>query len=404
MRNKSALTLGALVTALTVSVTGSASADLAPTADDVIGIGSDTVQNIGDFLADGNPFGDGGYNSVKPKNRMISFDATPDANDRAGYLQGSTFAAPKPLTPTVVLRQGKKPIRRPNGSGDGYKALMVDGTHIIDFVRGSRLPNSSELGTAKTTTGVGDLHTIKISTDKLQLAVGTNSLATGATLTAANIVDIYKCTPGARDWSAFGGSAGAIVPEIPQAGSGTGDTFRADLAILNNNSAVTLGGCVVDVEENDPSTLSGAANTGAIAPFSEGRKNLYDGGTYNDPTTPGNTLTYGPYFNDPTVKFGTTPVPITSGIKFIATNVYSDNRGLYITFRNSDVTATKKFQPGGALNAVQDLFYNPNNVGGVTPFVQGDAGKIAITSAGATWTFVDCGTGTAMLAAGAPCV
>lgn len=392
-RHSSKLALGtALAAALTVCSTGSAHADLAPTSNDIVGVGSDTVQNIANFLADGDNAGDGGYNSTGPKNRVISFDATPDGNDRAGYLKDGSA-----LTPTALLRQGRKPIQRPNGSGDGYKFLAADSTRYVDFVRGSRLPNSGEISSAGAATGVGALHTIRISTDRLQLAVGNSSLATGATLTAANIVDIYKCTTGARDWSAFGGSAGAIVPLIPQSGSGTGDTFRTDLTALNGGTAVTLGGCVVTVEENDPATLSGAANVGAVAPFSEGRKNLYDGGTYSDPTTPGGTLTYGPYFNDPTKKLPNAQTSVSAGIKFIATNVYSNNRGLYITFRNSDVTATKKFQPGSALNAVQDLFYNPANVGGVTPFVQSDAGKIAITAAGATPTFVDCGTGTAIL-------
>ena len=72
----------------------------------------------------------------------------------------------------------------------------------------------------------------------------------------------------------------------------------------------------------------------AIVPFSEGRKNLYDKG----------------YFNDPKNKFGTAQTQLTSGIKFVATSTYTDTRGLYIVFRNSDVASTKAFQPGGALN------------------------------------------------------
>jgi ABC-type phosphate transport system substrate-binding protein len=372
-RSKSLLGLTAAVSAAVTLVTaGAAHADLAPTSGDAVGVGSDTVQNIANFLADGDSAGDTGYNSTGPKNRMVSFDATPDANDRAGYLNGSTEAAPVALTPTIVLRQGLHPVQRPNGSGAGVAALIADSAHNIDFVRMSRLPKVAEQTSATNAAGVGPLRVIKISTDNLKLATATTTNAPD-NLTAAQIVDIYKCNT--TNWSTVGGTAGTIAPEIPQSGSGTGDSFRADLTALNGGTAVTLGSCVVTVEENDPASLRG--NPNAVAPFSEGRKNLYDSG----------------YFNDPTVKYGVTPVPLTSGIKFIATATYTDSRGLYIVFRNADVASTKAFQPGGVLNLVQDLFYNPNNVGGATPYVKTDAGKAGIAAAGATPAYVDCGSG-----------
>ena len=372
-RSKSLLGLtAALSAAVTLATAAAAHADLAPTSGDAVGVGSDTVQNIVNFLADGDSAGDSGYNSTGPKNRLVSFDATPDANDRAGYLNGSTSAAPLALNPTVVLRQGQHPVQRPNGSGAGVAALIADTAHTIDFVRMSRLPKVAEQTAATNAAGVGALRVIKISTDNLKLATATTTNAP-ANLTAAQIVDIYKCNT--TDWASVGGSAGTIAPQIPQSGSGTGDSFRADLQALNGGTAVTLGSCVTTVEENDPHSLN--TNPNAVAPFSEGRKNLYDDG----------------YFNDPTVKFGTTPVPLASGIKFIAASTYTDTRGLYIVFRNSDVTLAKKFQPGGALNLVQDLFYNPTNVGGATPYVKTDAGKAAIAAAGATPTYVDCGSG-----------
>src|SRR5450631_4285308 len=94
-----------------------AHADLAPAAGDVVGVGSDTVQYIGDFGADGDYLGDSGYNAAGNVNRLVSFDATPDANARAGYLNGSTNTTLAPLNPTIVLRAGATPIQRPNGSG-----------------------------------------------------------------------------------------------------------------------------------------------------------------------------------------------------------------------------------------------------------------------------------------------
>ena len=372
-RNKTLLGLGAVMTAaVTVCTMGAARADLAPSLGDSVGIGSDTVQNIGNFVADGDNLGDSGYNGNNPKFRMISFDATPDGNDRAGYLNGSTPAAPVALNPTIVLRQGLQPVQRPNGSGAGVTALINDGAgHNIDFVRMSRLPKVTEQQAAVAAAGVGALRVIKISTDALQLAVSNTTNAPAAALTAQQIVDIYKCT--ITNWSAVGGLAGTIAPQIPQSGSGTGDTFRADLAALNGGVAVTLGGCVQTVEENDPASLN--TNPNAVAPFSEGRKALYDSG----------------YFNNPANKYGTPQVALTSGIKFTSIATYSDVRGLYIVFRDSDTGAAAKFQPGGALNKVRTLFYNP---GGAAPFIAGAAGQAAIAAAGGTPTFIDCGAGT----------
>jgi ABC-type phosphate transport system substrate-binding protein len=373
-RNKSILGLGAVMTAaLTVCTTGSAFADLAPTAGDTVGVGSDTVQNIGNFLADGDNAGDAGYNGTFPKNRLVSFDATPDQNDRAGYANGSTALAPIKLNPTIVLRQGLQPVQRPNGSGAGVAALIADSAHNIDFVRMSRLPKVSEQNSAIAATGVGALRVIKISTDNLKLATASTTNAPAAALTAAQIVDIYKCN--ITNWSAVGGSAGVIQPQIPQSGSGTGDSFRADLQALNGGTAVTVGACVAVGEENDPGVLAG--NPNAIGPFSEGRKNLFDSG----------------YFNSPNVVYGATPVPLASGIKFNSVATYNDVRGLFIVFRNSDSASTTKFQPGGALNKIQDLFYNPTNIGGVTPYVASDAGIADITAAGSTPAYVDCGSG-----------
>ena len=106
MRSRSIFKAGGAafaVAALGLTFAVPASADIAPGGSDIVGVGSDTVQNMANFMADGDPFfGSAGVNATASKNRFFSFDATPDANDRAGYLNGSTNAAPKPLTPSIV--------------------------------------------------------------------------------------------------------------------------------------------------------------------------------------------------------------------------------------------------------------------------------------------------------------
>lgn len=116
----------------------SAVADYGPTQNDVVGVGSDTLQQLADFVADGDFTGNSGYNSLGNKNKFISIDATADANTRLAYGPqglgpncapgtggtagtGNNAAqhadAPCVLNPTVVLRAGFAPEQRPNGSG-----------------------------------------------------------------------------------------------------------------------------------------------------------------------------------------------------------------------------------------------------------------------------------------------
>ena len=56
-------------------------------------------------------------------------------------------------------------------------------------------------------------------------------------LSIAQLVDIYKCATTADQWSEVGGtSTAAIIPLIPQVGSGTGDT-RASVVRPRSRSA-----------------------------------------------------------------------------------------------------------------------------------------------------------------------
>ena len=376
IRSTKALSAGAgLVTALTLGLGSTAHADLAPAPNDIVGVGSDTVQNIANFLSDGDTAGSPGYNTAGNINRMVSFDATPDQNDRAGYLNGSTNASLKALNPTIVLRAGQNPVQRPNGSGAGLAAINLDkgSAETINFVRSSRLPTDAEQQTA-ISNGGGGLHVVRISTDDLRIAAATTTNAP-ATLTKAQLVSIYTCS--ATTFAAVGGtSTSPIIPLIPQNGSGTRSTFLADLKAANGNTDVVLGSCVQTVEENDPSAITTAsAPADAIAPFSSGRKALYDSG----------------YFKDSTVKFGSTPAALSSGLQLLSgTGSYVNTRGLYIVFRDKDLTSTVPFQPGGTKNWAQTLFANP---GGTTPFVNTTAGKADIASGGATPSYQDCGAG-----------
>src|SRR5579862_2062248 len=146
----------ALAAALPLLASQPAFADYAPNSSDVVGVGSDTLQYMLDFTADGFAASGGGYNGLGNKYKLDNIDATADANARLAYGSGGAAGAtvgsttgecapgtgsnagtgtatsphtgnlPCVLNPTVVLRQGTDPVQRPNGGGAGLVALQND--------------------------------------------------------------------------------------------------------------------------------------------------------------------------------------------------------------------------------------------------------------------------------------
>jgi ABC-type phosphate transport system substrate-binding protein len=432
---------GALATATAFAVAATpAFADYAPNSHDVVGVGSDTVQYAGDFVADGSYVGSAGYNSALNKYKIINFDATPDANARLAYGNGGVGGTnacapgtgstqgtgadtvnhtdtPCTLNPTLVLRAGTKPVIRPNGSGDGAKALAGDtaaGRNWLTYSRASSnqdttLPSSSfnvaklgtdnlQLLTATTTNAIplnraqlGQIYTCNI-TNWQQLDNTSDSTATIHYYTSADVTGGF--TPGPNDVQLQNAT---IYPIVPQVGSGTRSSFLGDIG------GVTPGTCTHVGEENDPTAIAGAGtqSVNAIEPMSGGRLNLFQGvnGTGGGATVPAGSNGKGGYFTDPSCKeqangsvvgtgdctSGTTSsitgAPLAPAVTMVTSgtpstcytptgsttptcsstdlNAYLDNRNLYIYFRKADVDSTTAWQPGTLPNAVRVLFYNP---------------------------------------------
>ncbi|HEX9033864.1 MAG TPA: substrate-binding domain-containing protein [Streptosporangiaceae bacterium] len=387
-------------TALSVSAAlpaQAASADYQPNANDIVGDGSDTLQFIVNFAADGDPAGDAGYNSAGNLYKLVSIDATADSNARASWANGSTLQTPVSLLPTAVYRAGTFPVQRINGSGAGINALLADTAPAdprIDFARMSSNPTTAQGATA-VTNGWQGLQDFVLGTEHLREAAASTSNAP-AGLSAQQLVAIYQCT--ATSWNQVGGtSTDKIIPIIPQSGSGTRNTFLADLQAANGGTAITLGGCVTTGEENDPvaiTSLTGTANPNggtctpncsadAIEPFSGARLNLWAGTSGN--TTFGTNPGIG-YFHSPSTSYPGATTALAPGIVQLtgtpsdANAVYNDTRNLNIVFRWTDQISTTPWQPGGTLNWAKTLFCNP---GGPTPFFQTAAGKTLIAEAGA---------------------
>ncbi|MCU1394432.1 MAG: ABC-type phosphate transport system periplasmic component-like protein [Ilumatobacteraceae bacterium] len=378
--HRSAKVTAAIAAAVTVVATSGmitsapARADYGPSGTDVVGVGAETLNYAMDFLADGDTNGDLGYNAANNVNKFVSFDSTGDGNARNSYLNGSTYASPKPLNPTVVLRAGTYPVVRPTTTATSYAAILADTAtpHKIDFVKAIGKPTPDNQ-TAAANAGWGYLHLVQIGTDPLQV-IGSTTTHAPAGLSAAELVKIYDGTY--AHWSDIpgnsGGSTAAIVPLITPVGAGTRNTFLADLKAANGGVDITLAPTVQIVEPNDPNDVTGnPATDDAIMPFAIGRLALYNG-----------------YFHAPSVG----GAALTSGVKALtgttpdATPAYSTTIGIYIAFRQSDTTLGP-WQPGGTKNWVQTLFSDP----GGTPFVKKPAGQALIAASGITPTYSDLG-------------
>ena len=199
-------------------------ADYAPNQGDIVGVGSDTLQYMINFMADGDAYGDTGYNQLGNKHKLVSIDATADANARLAYgvdggqsgqttctpgtgstagtgnQTGTNTGIPCVLNPTVVLRAGLQPVLRPNGSGAGFKALVQDmvaghntpATEVINFARAS----SAQTTTASLPAGV-NLDQLSLATDTLPMLTSSGANPTNAVpLSASQLSLIYAANSG----------------------------------------------------------------------------------------------------------------------------------------------------------------------------------------------------------------
>ena len=236
-----ALTVAALGT-LPGAGTAAAEPVFVPKAGDVVGVGSDTTQFALNYLADGHD-GVAGYNTAGTSGRLVTFDALGEG-----------------LPAQITLREGTAPITRPNGSGAGKALLYGAGNNVaVDYARSSSALSQAEVS--------ANLQQLPFAVDGLRLAVRAAGSNAPATITPAQLVDIFDGT--VTNWNQIGGAAGAIVPLVPQSGSGTRSFFLSQLKAANGGVDVTLAPSVVETQEHSDADVKG--NLNAIAPFSTGR-------------------------------------------------------------------------------------------------------------------------------------
>ena len=175
-----------------------------------------------------------------------------DDIDPSFLWDSSTVCLPSDATP------GNTP---PNGSSAGISAMDADTTGKIDFARSSRGPNAGETSTKRFwayALGAVDFVTFP----------GTHAPAAG--ITQQQLINIYTCNatthlPIINNWSQVGGTAGAIIKYIPQAGSGTRSFFQSKL--LNGNTIdanCDASHMSISLEEHDARGVTTASRPGAI--------------------------------------------------------------------------------------------------------------------------------------------
>ncbi|MEV5848036.1 Ig-like domain repeat protein [Streptomyces sp. NPDC051985] len=212
----------------------------------LVGVGSDTTQDVLNALA-GDTVNGTSYSATAVKSTTGAGIASYDAIEPG---TGST-------TSTIKTRTDGPSFLRPNGSGNGRLALSealtgdkyptsagVSISGQVDFARSSGGPSAS--GTALTY--------IPMARDAVGVAVKGSALDT---LTADQLHDIYSGTV-----TTVNGQT--VHPRIPQAGSGTRKFFLAAIGLTD----ATLSPNVTTVQENQANAA--LTEDGALVPFSVG--------------------------------------------------------------------------------------------------------------------------------------
>ncbi|MFF4725857.1 Ig-like domain repeat protein [Streptomyces mirabilis] len=239
--------VAAAVVSGTLALASPASADPTPagTFRQLVGVGSDTTQDVLNALA-GDTVNGKSYATTAVK----AGDAGLASYDAIEPGTGST-------TSTIQTRTGGPSFLRPNGSGKGRLALSMSltgdkfpdssGVAIkgqVDFARSSSGPSTS--GNALTY--------IPFARDAVGVAVRGSALDT---LTVDQLHDIYAGT-----LTAVGGQT--VHPRIPQSGSGTRKFFLAAIGLTD----ATLSPNIPTVQENQANDA--LTEDGALVPFSVG--------------------------------------------------------------------------------------------------------------------------------------
>jgi ABC-type phosphate transport system substrate-binding protein len=217
-----------------------------PKPADVVGVGSDTIQNVLDQFSHD-------YNAKHTGTKLYSWDAT---NPRTAAIHDS-----------ITLKKGCPKVTRPDGSSEGITALSTglggktSGHPCEDFARSSRDRATTDPGFHK-----GGIAFVTLAGDAVTWSTQKTTNAP-SNLSTAQLTKIYTCQ--ATRWNQVGGTSTAKIRAfIPQTGSGTRAFFLSALGLVNPGSCVSDDGGKLEENEGVNPVLD---SKNAIFPYSIGK-------------------------------------------------------------------------------------------------------------------------------------
>ena len=227
---------------------------------DIVGVGSDTTQNMLDQLSVDYNAAHKTHNATHPY--IYSWDATPPSD-------------PTITTPTLIKPKAgcSSKTVRPDGSSAGITDLTT--TQKIKY-KGKTYPcfDFSRSSRPRKATDPGKTSIVFVTLARDAVTYATSAVTNApANLTTKQLTEIYSCTVQAtgghpaNNWADLGGKSGTIDPILPQSGSGTLSFFLGAIGVTTPGSCVNA----TTPEENEgtaPVFSTDSANL--IFPFSAG--------------------------------------------------------------------------------------------------------------------------------------
>jgi hypothetical protein len=348
--NKKKFIAAAAAVGVAASLFGVASpANAEPVSPSLVVVGSDTLQDVLNALANGTSITGSSVRSIGGSLNIGSFDATGSAS--------------------IVTKSGGPRFGRPNGSGDGVRALSrsIDGQPYTSATPGApaAVTITNQVDIARSSSGAtvvanGPLLYIPFGRDALSYAHTGGANAAFDNIDQATLKGLFECTI-----TTVGGVT--VTPVIPQSGSGT----RADF--LSKAGIGTLGSCVEVGQEHDTKVLADGTTpfpANAITPMSAAQWVAQNTGAGIDRR--GATAKIGsPISGTPAVTgTGTSMVPNPA---FYANSTWG--RDTYIVVENARVTVGDAKYDANLANVVSAASSKLGNTASTLPTQAGSVKK-----------------------------
>lgn len=349
------LALG-MAAGLAITAFGAASvASAEPVSNSYAAVGSDTLQDVLNALANGTSITGASVRSTAGSKFIGSFDATGSAS--------------------IQTKSGGVRFGRPNGSGDGVKALSrsIDGQPYTSGTPGgpANVVITGQVDIARSSSGAtevgnGPLRYIPFGRDALSYA-HTGSVAAFDNINAATLKSLFECTI-----TQVGGVT--ATPVIPQAGSGTRKDFLAKIGATEASmKEVSEGGCVQVGQEHDTEFLANGTTpfpANAVTPMSAAQWVAQNTGAGID-RRGANAKIGSPLA-------GVSPVTGT-GAAMVPNQAFYDNatwgRDTYLIVENARVTSGDPKYDANLANLVSNAASKLGNTASVAPSQAGSVKK-----------------------------